>query len=253
MVNHLGTETSAATARAAEAGLSAVFRDLFAREVIDALPARPVLPSPSPGRERFLSIAEADRLLAAAIADDEKNECPLMGPLLAVLIGTGCRISEALSLVWGPDGVDLDAKNPTITIRRESTKTNAGARRVGIEAEYAVILSAHRRATAAISGATVFADRQSLPLKRDGGVRSGLRRITQAANLEDIGFHTLRHSQGSWLTPTQPSPLPPIPTQTVSMSRGSAMRIPLSRFVATSTPTRRVWRRHPARSRPYDR
>lgn len=57
MVNHLVVEASPATARAAEAGLSAVFRDLFAREVIDHLPARPVLPSPPAGRDRFLSIA----------------------------------------------------------------------------------------------------------------------------------------------------------------------------------------------------
>lgn len=200
MVNHLAVEASSSVARAAEAGLSAVLRDLFSREIIDELPARPVLPSPPAGRERFLTIAEADRLLAAALDDDEQRGRSVMGPLIAILISTGCRISEALSLRWGPDGVNLDADPPTITIRRESTKSDAGARRVGIEAEYAAVLGAHRRAGAGEIGALVFADRDAKQLTRHGRARSGIRRVRKSAGLEDVAFHTLRHSQGSWLS-----------------------------------------------------
>ncbi len=200
MVNHLATTASPSVARIAEAGLSAVLRDLFAREIVDELPNRPVLPSPSAGRNQFLSIDEADRLLAAAIADDEHYQRSLMGPLIAVLIATGCRISEALALTWGPDGVDLDAKNPTITISRSSTKTDAGARRVGIEREYTTIIDAHRRSSGGQAGALVFADKRGEPLARGGVARSSLGRIARSVGLDGTTFHTLRHSQGSWLS-----------------------------------------------------
>jgi integrase len=200
MVNQLAANASPSVARLAEASLSAVLRDLFAREIIDELPNRPVLPSPSAGRNQFLSIAEADRLLAAALADDETYERSLMGPLLAVLIATGCRISEAFALTWGPDGVDLEAKNPTIAISRSSTKTDAGARRVGIEREFTTILSAHRRSSGGQTGALVFTNRQGEPLVRGGVARSSLARIAKSAGMEGITFHTLRHSQGSWLS-----------------------------------------------------
>lgn len=200
MVNQLAASGSPSLARLAEASLSAVLRDLFAREIIDELPNRPVLPSPPAGRNQFLSIAEADRLLATALADDETNERSLMAPLLAVLIATGCRISEALSLTWGPDGVDLDARQPTITIPRSSTKTDSGARRVGIEDEYTTILTTHRRRSGGQSGRLVFANRRGEPLGRGGVARSSLARIAKSAGLEGITFHTLRHSQGSWLS-----------------------------------------------------
>lgn len=200
MVNHLATTASPSIARLAEAGLSAVLRDLFAREIVDELPNRPVLPSPSAGRNHFLSIDEADRLLAAAIADDETFGRSLMGPLIAVLIATGCRISEALALTWGPNGIDLEAKNPTITISRSSTKTDAGARRVGIEREYTTILGEHHRRSGGQTGALVFADKRGEPLVRGGVARSSLARIAKSTGVEGITFHTLRHSQGSWLS-----------------------------------------------------
>ena len=200
MVNHLAVEASPAIARAAEASLSAVLRDLFAREIIDQQPSRPALPSPPPGREKYLTIAEADRLLAAAAADDDRQGCSLMGPLIAVLIATGCRISEALALTWGSGGIDLDGELPTVTVLRQSTKTDAGVRRIGIEREYSTHLELHRQRSGGQVGGLVFADRQGNALSRDGRVRSGLRRVGRQAGLGNIGFHVLRHSQGSWLS-----------------------------------------------------
>lgn len=122
-----------------------------------------------------------------------------MGPLIAVLVASGCRISEALALMWGTDGLDLDSKSPTITIGRSSTKTDAGARSVGIEREYTTVLAAHRRVSRGKAGALVFADRKDRPLARDGLVRSSLARIAKSAGLEGMSVHTLRHSQCSWL------------------------------------------------------
>lgn len=199
MVGHLTSTSSAATARAAEAALGAVLRDLYGREILDSIPNRPTLPAPPTGRERFLTIEQADKLLVAAADDDKDTGRSCMAPLVAVLVATGCRISEALGLVWGADGLDLDTA--TVTIARNTTKTEAGARTVGIEREYATILRRHRLATGRpADGAPVFTAEDGRPLTRDGRVRSGLKRIAKAAGVGGIGFHVLRHSQGSWLS-----------------------------------------------------
>ena len=98
-------------------------------------------------------------------------------------------------------GLELDADPPTVTIGREATKTDAGVRRIGLEAEYTAVLLRHRLATGRpADGRPVFADERGEPLTRDGRVRSGLRRVAKAAGLEGIGFHVLRHSEGSWLS-----------------------------------------------------
>jgi len=201
MVNHLTSTSSAATARAAEAALGAVLRDLYGREILDTTPNRPTLPAPPQGRDDYLTVAQADRLLEVAAQDDVDTGRSLMGPLVAVLVATGCRISEALGLAWGPGGLNLDAANPTVTIARNTTKTEAGARTIGIEREYVTILRRHRLATGRpADGALVFTTDDGRPLSRDGRVRSGLERVTKAAGVEGTGFHVLRHSQGSWLS-----------------------------------------------------
>jgi len=199
MVNHVTSTASAATARMAEAALAAVLRDLYAREIVDAVPQRPSLPAPPANRDSYLTLGQADKLLAVAVADDEATGRSLVGPLVAVLIATGCRISEALGLTWGSDGLDLDAA--TVTITRSTTKSDAGARTVGIEREYVTILRRHRLATGRPEdGALVFTDERGKRLARDGRVRSGLERVAEAAGLKGTGFHVLRHSQGSWLS-----------------------------------------------------
>ena len=199
MVNHLTSANSAAVARQAEAALSAVLRDLYAREVIDQIPNRPTLPAPHKGREKHLTLTQGDLLLQAAVEDDARTSRSLMAPLVGLLVATGCRVSEALGLTWGPAGIDLDAA--TVTIARDTTKSDAGARTVGAEPEYVALLRRHKMATGRPEdGALVFANEQGEPLTRDGRVRSGLKRVTKAAGVEGTGFHVLRHSQGSWLS-----------------------------------------------------
>lgn len=201
MVGHLTSTGSAATARMAEAALAAVLRDLYAREILDEIPSRPTLPAPPTGRDQFLTVEQADKLLAVAANDDAETGRSLMAPLIGVLVATGCRISEALGLVWGPEGLDLNTGSPTVTIARDTTKTEAGARTVGIEHEYAAVLRRHRLATGRpADGALVFADDDGKPLTRDGRVRAGFERVCKAGSVESIGFHVLRHSQGSWLS-----------------------------------------------------
>ena len=189
---------SPSVARMAEAALAAVLRDLYARGILDAVPPRPALPAPPRARERYLTIEEGERLLEAAVRDDERTGRSLMAPLVALLLGSGCRIAEALALRWGPGGLDLNAGS--VTIARETTKTEAGARRVGIEREYLAILRRHRLATGRPEdGALVFCDETGAPLSRSGRVRAGLARVGKAAGLGPVTPHLLRHSHASWL------------------------------------------------------
>jgi integrase len=197
LVNALTTGASPSLARIADAALVAVLRDLYERGVLDAVPVRPILPPPPPGRDVRVSVAEADRLLAEARADDARTGRSLMEPLVALLIGTGCRIGEALGLRWGADGLDLEAG--TVSVVRETTKTDAGARTLGMERETLAVLRRHRLATGRpLDGTPVFAREDGTPLGRDGRVRSGLARVARAAGVT-VTPHGLRHSHGSWL------------------------------------------------------
>lgn len=199
MVNAITTEGSGALARVADAAVSAVLRDLYERGVLDAIPSRPVLPPPPRPRERRLTLAQADALLEAAREDDRRGGRSLMAPLIALLVGGGLRISEALALVWGPAGLDLEAAPPRATIGRRTTKTDAGARTIGLDSATASLLREHRLASGRPpEGVLVFAAADGAPLSRDGAARSGLRRVARAAGVP-AGFHLLRHTHGSLL------------------------------------------------------
>ena len=200
MVDALSVDRSNETARVAYAALAAVLRDLYSRGLIESLPPRVLLPPPGRPRERALTIDEADRLLAAAEADDSRTGRSLMAPVVALLIATGARITEILRLVWGPAGLDLDSQPPRVAIARATTKSEAGARVIPIEDAYADVLRGHRdRCAPAAEDALVFAREDGRPLDRGGRVRSGLDRVVKHADLEGVSPHVLRHSQGTWL------------------------------------------------------
>lgn len=199
-VDELAVRETPEVARLAAAALAAVLRDLYARGLTDAPPPRVSLPPPSPARERFLTTAEADRLLQAAEADDTAFERSLMAPLVAFLVATGARVSEALGLTWGPEGLDLEADPPRARIARGTTKTAAGARTIPLEHAYAALLRRHRLASGRpADGAYVFADAGGQRLARGGRVRAGFARVSRVAGIEGFGPHLLRHSQGTWL------------------------------------------------------
>lgn len=200
MVDGLAVSTSNETARIAYAAVAAVLRDLYGRGLTDTLPPRVLMPPPARPRERALTIEEADRLLAAAEADDKEKNCSLMAPLVALLIATGARISELLALVWGKSGLDLSTRPVRVVVTRETTKSDAGARVVPIEDAFAAILRRHhRRVGKPADGSLVFALGDGRALDRGGRARSGLRRVVKAAGLEGVSAHVLRHSQGTWL------------------------------------------------------
>jgi integrase len=74
------------------------------------------LPTEPRGRTTFLMPAQADALLSAA--------APHLRPLLLFLLGTGCRLGEALALEWS----DVDLQAGRVILWEGETKS--GARRV---------------------------------------------------------------------------------------------------------------------------
>src|SRR5262249_25637086 len=76
-------------------------------EVIDTNPAAGVR---APGVERaparFLSPEEADTIQEVA----DGHWSPAVGALVALALGTGLRLGEMRALVWGPEGLDGDAR-----------------------------------------------------------------------------------------------------------------------------------------------
>ncbi len=94
-------------------------------------------------KRRLFSHAELDATLAAAVGQN--------GTLFAFLASTGCRISEALGLVWSDlDLADLDAATVEFNFqvdgngRRVPLKTEAAERQLDIGRSIAAILAAHK-------------------------------------------------------------------------------------------------------------
>ena len=144
-VDEIAAAAGAARARTAGAALSAVLADAFAAGLRDEPPPRLQLPPPPPRRTRLVDESLLERLRAAAAADDKKRKRSLAVPLVDLLAATGLRVSELLALVWGPDGLDLDADPPTAHIAE--AKTAAGVRDVLLDKETAAVMKRHRLAT----------------------------------------------------------------------------------------------------------
>jgi integrase len=197
MVDQLSGKKSDATARVAAAVVAAVLRDSYCRGFLDTVPPRVVLPPPPPSRRRTITLSEGDRFLQEAIADDASRGRSLLGPLVALLLATGCRVSEALWVDWGPEGLDLESSPPLVHVQR--SKTRAGIRELPLDDRAAAVLLTHLVATSAVEGQPVFCDENGHRLSRHGRVRFGLKRVAAAAGLPGVTPHVLRHARATWL------------------------------------------------------
>jgi integrase len=136
------------------------------------------------GRTRFLTPAEAERLIEAA--------APHLRPLLVFLLCTGTRMSEALELEWR----DVDLASSRVIL----WKTKTGRRRVAdLPPRVVATLSAlpHREGP-------VFLTNRGEPYwssgRNSGGqIKTGWRNALRRARLDpELTPHDLRHTWASW-------------------------------------------------------
>jgi len=184
------------TAARATSILSAMLSFAVEREVIEINPARGVKLFPNNKRERFLSSEELARLGEALIAEATPENpaqkadvmrAELAAPAVAairLLILTGCRKSEIVTLQWAH--VDWDRA----FLRLPDSKT--GAKVVPIGGAALALLRALPRAEG---------DVYVFPSVRAGrhlvGLQKVWERVRDTAGLHDVRLHDLRHSFAS--------------------------------------------------------
>jgi integrase len=135
--------------------------------------------------ERFLSNEELARLgEALAEAERTQTEMPSVIAALRLLLFSGCRLSEILTLIW--DEVDLE--NQCLRLRESKT----GAKVVYLPPPAIEVLSAIERQ---VDNPFVI-----VGAKRGShlvNLQKPWRRIRQQAGLDDVRIHDLRHSFAS--------------------------------------------------------
>lgn len=126
------------------------------------------------GRLRWLTQEEIARLLAAC----SKSRNPELQAAVIIALNTGLRRAELLELTW--DRVDLSRS----VIRLEVTKSGR-RREVPInDACYRALSTLQPK-----EGGRVFRTRT---------IRTAYENAVEAAKLDDVTFHTLRHTFASW-------------------------------------------------------
>jgi len=198
---HRASTSGNASARIAVSALRQLLADLYRRGLIDSVPPPPVtMPAPPNPRDRRLSLTEADALIRAAFADDQRLGRSLLGPFVLLCARTGARRGELRGLTWGAQGLDPADTTPTISIARDTTKTDAGVRVVALDSYTSQLMREHRHDSGnPADGSLVFCDpaRPDRPVGPDL-LRAAFRRIGAAANIPNAGAHLLRHSVASW-------------------------------------------------------
>ena len=156
---------------------------------------------------RALAAPEVRRLLAASRDDP-------LGPLWALMVGTGLRMGEALGLRW--QDVDLDSgllvvsgslRNQPRSLREgkrlviADPKTAAGHRTVALPEFVTLALVAHRRATADLPRSVdglVFTRADGQPMNQST-VQRAFATACRKAGLPPTRLHDLRHTAATLL------------------------------------------------------
>lgn len=123
--------------------------------------------------------------------------------VLAVRIGlaSGMRLGEVLALVWG------DLKGNVLTVRRETTKTDAGGRDVAIDGETLEHLLAWKAEQAELFRFIDLEQTEETPILCNAvgapidqsGFEGWWKRWRKAHGFDDLKFHELRHTQATQL------------------------------------------------------
>jgi len=149
-----------------------------------ANPCRHVERFPERQRERFLSEAEIARLGAVLTEAAQLGEHASVVAALRLLIFTGCRLGEILTLQWD----DVDTERGCLRLR----DSKSGPRGVTLGAPALEVLAGLSR---------LDGNPYVLPGARDGGhyvaLQKAWRRLRAKAKLDDVRIHDLRHSFAS--------------------------------------------------------
>jgi integrase len=124
-------------------------------------------------------------------------------PLLTTAIRTGLRLGELLGLLWRD--VDLTGDSPSLYVRQQMTrlgelaepKTAKAIRRVPLGPSVVRFLAEHKLRLGAGDDDFVFAALSGGPLTHRNAQRRGFERAAEAAGLEGVTFHDLRHAFAS--------------------------------------------------------
>ena len=133
------------------------------------------------GRERSLSDAEIRRLAQALSAHEATR--PLQVAAVRLLLLTGCRRSEVLTLRWS------DYREGRLFLR----DSKSGPRTVWLSGAARNALDAIER-----SGAWIFPARRGRGPASPMWLRHFWRRVRAEANLPDVRLHDLRHAHASF-------------------------------------------------------
>jgi integrase len=216
LVDDIAAARSAEHARQALTALRVALRVCKRYGELDANPCDRVrVPVDAAGETppRVLAPEEAERIVAAAYAEDAKLGRSLGGPFARLAFASGLRMGELLALQYGPHGLDLDAgvvrvrasldrvRDEAGVFQRQPPKSKASRRDVPLSGEAVKAMREHRLATGRPGdGSSVF-------LRPDDGqwtpaapYRAFLRAAKTAGIAEPLpNPHDARHAYATWM------------------------------------------------------
>ena len=152
-------------------------------------PAAHIKPFPEKKRERYLSQEELDGLMAV-LADGEADGSidPYIAAAIRLLIFTGCRLGEILTLEWA--SVDLDKGR--LVFEKHKTDQH-GAKIIPLNAPAQELLAHLPR-----QESNPYVIVGEVPGKHLINLQKPWRRIRALASIDDVRIHDLRHSFASF-------------------------------------------------------
>ena len=149
-----------------------------------------------PGRDRFLTQAELDRLLIACRASTSTD----LLTMVLIAISTGARLGEITGLRWS--ALDLERDILTLRVGKENA-VKGGKRTAPIAPLVKELLKARLAKRKAAAVVTLRPDGLVFPSTvsptRPANIATSWQRATARADLEGLHFHDLRHAHASFL------------------------------------------------------
>jgi integrase len=153
-------------------------------------PIRPCLLTEPPGRVRWLSKSDAQRLIAVA---RQQPKAPYLADFVVLALHTGCRSGELLNLEWPR----VDLARSILLLEAQHTKT-AQRRTVPLNSHALSALQSRLawRDAHYPASAHVFLSRSGQPIL---SIKKSFASALAAAGISDFRIHDLRHTCAAWL------------------------------------------------------